>query len=757
MKIKLFALLFFIAASLVTANCQTVTVANIIGNNMVLQQNTKIPLWGWAAASTVVEIEASWGQSASTVADSDGKWKAEIQTPVAISGQAPQYTITFKGPANTITFTNILVGEVWFCTGQSNMWMPMSYYSSSMPGVVNYQAEVAAANYPNIRLFTVPLTTSSTVLSNTTGSWTSCNPTTVASFSAVAYYFGKELFNNPSVNVPIGLINDSYGGSSIQAWMKKEVLLSDPDFKTHYLDATYTSLPTTPSQLYNGMIAPVIPYAIKGMLWYQGESNMSNGSLYTKANIAMINDWRASWGYDFSFYAVQLTPRYYYTPELTDIGYVKAQFREAQSNIQTLPGTGIVVTSDLLVNSNELSSVHPRNKKDIGIRLSLWALANDYGQKKQYLGPLYKDYKLKGSSVLISFTKESLGGGLTSKDGKAISNFRMAGADKKFYPAIAEIKGDTIIVSSSYVNFPEAVRYAYTDGAMTNLQNREGIAAFPFRTDSWTTFSYFNLLDSTVVLQKSLINHDFEVWTKYVDGTPNGASATCPDGWLSVYASGSNAKALFKRSDDTPIGVGNSWQIKQGGTKGGFGAYQNIWAPNGTFFDNNKKYRLSISAKQISGDGSDAKVYCQWIANDGTTDITPAGDAGNKGGLQKYLTINSNSWTTYSFDCTPPIGAAKFIFKFFTMAGAEVIWDDASFDEIIKTGFNNVNDEIKIFVDNESLKFENVDFGTQMVIYSSIGKIVHKDIVSTTSYKLGSLNKGVYIVKLGKFITKIVL
>lgn len=487
-------ILFFIGSAFQAAIGQTVTMPNIIGSNMVLQQNTQVPLWGWATAGTSVVITASWGQTATVVTPSSGKWMTKIQTPVAVPGQAPIYTVTVAGPANTLSFTNILVGEVWLCSGQSNMYYPLGYFDAGSPGVVNYASEVAAANYPNIRFFQTTLATPNQLAAATTpqancgGSWTSCTPTTASAFSAVAYYFGRELYNNPAVNVPIGLLHDSYGGTTIQAWIKDSVLRADAALKTKYIDGGGAYEITKPSLVYNAMLAPIIPYAIKGAIWYQGESNVGNTAVYTKASIAMINDWRASWKRDFSFYGVLITPRIM-TANQIDITTDRGFFREFQSGITSIPKTGIVVTSDLMQSKEERLLSHPIGKKDIGIRLALQALAKDYAQPVQCYGPIYESFTIEGSKVRIKYKAESIGDGLMSRDGLPLQHFRIAGSQKGyFYPALAVIEGNTVVVSSPNVIIPIAVRYAFTDGAMTNFQNRNGLPAYQFRTDAFDQF-----------------------------------------------------------------------------------------------------------------------------------------------------------------------------------------------------------------------------------------------------------------------------
>lgn len=503
--LHLLLIIFFTQIS----NAQTITMPNIIGSNMVLQQNTQVPLWGWATAGTNVVVEASWGQSVTATTSTNGKWMTKIQTPVAVSGQAPTYTITITGPANTISFTNILVGEVWLCSGQSNMWFPMQSNGGDMKGVIDYVNEIAAANFPNIRLYTVPLASATSPADNCGGSWLSCSPTTVASFSAAAYYFGRELYNTSAVNVPIGLIHSSYYGSAIQTWIKDSVLRADASLKTKYIDgiAPTAAVTTQPSRMYNAMIAPLIPFAIKGAIWYQGEANGWDGANYGKANIALIKDWRASWGTELSFYATQLAPRLL-TATTKDIEPNHGFFSEHQSAILTLPKTGIIVTQDLLLDATERQTSHPRDKRSVGKRLAYWALAKDYGQPVQYLGPKFLSSTIVGDKVRISFTPESLGSGLKTKDGSSqVSCFIITGTDKAYYyRAIATIEGNTVVVSSPYVTNPLSVRYAFTDGAMTNLVNNEGIGAYPFRLDSWSQYPaipFFDMAEPTTGIENN--------------------------------------------------------------------------------------------------------------------------------------------------------------------------------------------------------------------------------------------------------------
>jgi sialate O-acetylesterase len=492
--------LLFLTFLVLGISAQTLSLPKFFGNNMVLQQNTQATVWGWAAAGKTITVTGSWGQNATTMVGASGKWATTLQTPVAVPGQAPAYTLTVTDGTTTKTFTNVMIGEVWLCSGQSNMMYRMD------PLWPDYAAEVAAANYPNIRFFLMPRTTSDTPLTDCVASWEACNTTNVKVFSPAAYFFGRELYNHAGVNVPIGLIQNASGQTSIQAWMKDSVIKADPAL-ARYAVAQPNSF-QTPSKIYNAMMAPVFPFSIKGCIWYQGEANcaIDGGApftTYAKGNAAMLADWRKDMKNDFSFYAAQIAP---YTGSTSMLSTRTAYFREAQNAITALPKTGVIVTTDILGTAAELSEIHPWNKRTVGKRFAYLALAKDYGQNVQFLGPQYVSHKIEGGKIRITFDPTSLGTGLTTKDGMSGKTFKIAGNDKKFYPALAVLEGNEVVVSSTSVTAPVAVRYAFFDGAMTNLQNNEGIAAFPFRTDTWTTEVYVNEAEPSIPNATSVDN-----------------------------------------------------------------------------------------------------------------------------------------------------------------------------------------------------------------------------------------------------------
>ncbi len=481
----------------------------VIGDNMVLQRRMEVPIWGWADPGEEVTVSIDpRSRKRRVAADKDGKWMVKIKPPAS----AGPHEITISGE-NTITISNVLVGEVWVCSGQSNMEMSVGRFRGFKTGVLNYKTEIAAANYPNIRLFTVAKTVANRPLTDCSGNWSACSPETAAPFSAVAYFFGRELHNR--LDVPVGLIFTSWGGTVAEAWTRHEVLAADEEFRpvierfdqawgeylkalkdynrklSDWLGAAETHAKkgqaldepvkpnsplgkNTPSRLYNGMIAPLIPYGIRGAIWYQGESNAKRAYQYRSLFPAMIKNWRDDWGQgDFPFYYVQLAPfRYGDEPRGVEL-------REAQLKALSVPNTGMAVTMDI----GNPTDIHPANKQDVGKRLALWALAKTYGVKDiVYSGPLYKSMRLEGDGIRIFF--DHVGGGLIAR-GPNLTDFVIAGKDRKFVDANAVIDGDTIVVSSDKVSEPVAVRYAWRNEAQGSLFNAESLPASSFRTDDW--------------------------------------------------------------------------------------------------------------------------------------------------------------------------------------------------------------------------------------------------------------------------------
>ena len=483
-----------------------VKLPSVISSNMVLQQKSKVAIWGWADPGEKVSISTSWKKTARATTGKDGKWLAKIQTPKA----GGPYTVAIKGN-NTITLENVLIGEVWVCSGQSNMQWSLNKTDDA-------EKYIAAANFPKMRLFYVTRTVAGEPQEDCEGNWAECSPETVARFSAVAYYFGRKLYEE--LDVPIGLIHSSWGGTPAEAWTRKEYLEKDavltPILERHKLKIE--NLPNAkkwfpkryekwqqqaeeakakgkrvprapekpternqrdPSSLYNGMIAPLIPYGIKGAIWYQGEANVIRSWQYRKLFPTMITNWRKDWKQgNFPFYYVQLAPFNYGEERPSE------ELREAQFMTLSLTNTGMAVTMDI----GDPKDIHPKNKLDVGKRLALWALAKDYGKKKLvYSGPLYKSKKIERDKIRLSFNH--VGSGLISTGGE-LTHFTIAGSDKEFVDAKAIIDGKTIVVSSDAVKKPVAARFGWSNAAEPNLFNKEGLPASSFRTDDWPGKTY---------------------------------------------------------------------------------------------------------------------------------------------------------------------------------------------------------------------------------------------------------------------------
>jgi sialate O-acetylesterase len=480
-------------ACLAAAARADVKLHGLFSDNMILQRATAAPVWGWADDGEKITVEFR-GQRVSTTAR-NGKWMVRLKKLKA--GGPDELRVAGK---NTIVLRNILVGEVWIASGQSNMEWPMrSSYEA--------ETEIAKTTNPLLRLYTVPKLKADEPRDNVSGSWVECNPSSTSNFSAVAYYFARDLAG--ALKVPVGVIHTSWGGSPAEAWMSQEALAGNPHYKSQILDAysgevakhnealanyekeaaaakaeekpfdkRRPSLPWKPAELYNGMIAPIIPFAIKGAIWYQGESNAGRAHQYRTLFADMIRNWRHDWkGDGFPFLLVQLAPFMAIKEQPAESNW--AELREAQAlATKVLPKVGMAVITDV----GEEKDIHPKKKEPVGARLALAARAIAYGEDIVYAGPTYKSMKVRDGKAVISFSH--VGGGLEVR-GDELKGFAIAGVDKKFVWAKAEVQGDKVIVSSPDVSEPVAVRYGWADYPVVNLWNKDGLPASPFRTDDF--------------------------------------------------------------------------------------------------------------------------------------------------------------------------------------------------------------------------------------------------------------------------------
>lgn len=477
----------------------------LFSDGMVLQQGMKVPVWGKADEGEKVTVRIQDQEATATA--KDGKWMVHLEH---LKAGGP-YEMTISGQ-NTLQFKNVLVGEVWICSGQSNMEWPARASADA-------EKTIAGSRNPLLRLFTVPRTASRVPLHDLRGAWQECGPQSVPGFSAVGYFFGRDL--QKALNVPVGLIHTSWGGTPAEAWTSRVALEAEPVLKylverqaraladypkaldryiaeiNKYKEVVLNAAaekrepplppapPTPPgrspggaSTLYNGMIAPLLPYAMRGAIWYQGESNAGRAYEYRTLLPAMITNWRKDWREgNFPFLIVQLAPFMKIEAEPKESQW--AELREAQllTTLQ-VPNTGMAVITDV----GDENDIHPRWKEPVGARLALAARALAYGEKVVYSGPVYQEMKVDGNQAILSF--KHVGGGLVAKGGPLVG-FTIAGPDHKFVKAQAEIREDKVVVSSPQVQQPVAVRFGWANYPVVNLWNREGLPASPFRTDDF--------------------------------------------------------------------------------------------------------------------------------------------------------------------------------------------------------------------------------------------------------------------------------
>lgn len=441
----------------------------IFSDNMVLQQKTEVAVWGTSAKNATVKVTTSWNsKSYSTRAGNEGKWKLKVSTPSA----GGPYEVTVSGDGKTLKFKNVMIGEVWVCSGQSNMEMPVKGYMSQ-PNLGSNE-DIATSSNPAIRLFTVKKASDLQPQDDFIGTWKNCEPENVSVFSATAYYFGLML--NRALNVPVGLINTSWGGTRIEPWMSEEGFKKFDFVKLPDKNQTGNLSPQTPTVLFNAMVNPMVGYGIKGAIWYQGESNRNEPDKYAQLLPGMVENWRSVWGVgEFPFYYVQIAPFDY-----GSTGLNSAYLREAQLKASTaIPNIGMATTMDI----GEKNCIHPADKKAGSYRLAYLALANTYGKTGfASAGPVLKEMKISGQLVKLTFNNAD--NGLTSY-GKELSCFEIAGANKRFYPAEASIISGGVTLFCPSVAEPVAVRYAFKDYIVGDLFNTEGIPASSFRTDDW--------------------------------------------------------------------------------------------------------------------------------------------------------------------------------------------------------------------------------------------------------------------------------
>jgi len=486
--IQLVAAAALVSAGLLSAEAQTRVAPAypllhpLFSDHAVLQRGLNVPVWGWAAPESEVTVEFA-GQAVKAKAANDGKWMAYL-SPMGYSAQPRNLKVTgiSNNLSQTVEAKDVLVGDVWFCSGQSNMEM----------GIKNCDAQedIDSANFPNIRLLVVPKSVQYEPQLTAQMSWDRCTPEVLSTkgvwggFSAAAFYFGREL--NTTLGVPIGLIHSSWGGTVAEAWTSPEALKPLNDFNDRLADAKNAIIanpgnPNICSALYNGMVSPVLPYGIMGAIWYQGCSNADRAYQYRALLSTMIQDWREKFQTgDFPFIIQQLAAFQPTHPTPRENNW--AEIRESQAYVaSTVPNTGLAVAIDI----GDANDIHPKNKRDVGKRLAYWALANTYGKREMpFSGPVYKSLSIVDGAIRLDFDHDCGGLNAKSVDG-VLSGFAIAGEDGKFVWAKAVIQDDTVLVYSPDVPNPVAVRYAWDINPVCNLFNGAGLPAVPFRTDDW--------------------------------------------------------------------------------------------------------------------------------------------------------------------------------------------------------------------------------------------------------------------------------
>lgn len=462
---KIGCVIFFVTFS-ITSVFAKVTLPSIFGDNMVLQQKSQVALWGKAKPNALVVITTSWDKKSHSIkANGDGKWKLNVTTPSA----GGPFEVSFND-GEKISLKNILIGEVWVCSGQSNMEMPLRGNSSP---ILNASEIIMNADNPSLRLFRVARATSASPMADLKGNWMLSNSENAREYSALAFQYGQIL--QKKLKIPIGIILSTVGGTTVEAWMSNPSLKDFPEVKILPTLDGVKDQHKFATTLFNGMIAPIVGYGIKGFLWFQGESNRHNPERYENYFPAMVADWRKQWGLgDVPFYYVQIAP--YDGKDKTRSG---PRLREAQlKDSKIIPNTGMIAALDVGMDND----IHFMDKTTLAQRASYWALGQTYGIKGiNYKSPELNNMKIDSGKAILTFDNAPY---LTSYR-KPLTLFEVAGEDRIFYPAKAEIKANVIIVQSDKVSNPVAVRYAYKEWVKAELYNNDGLPASSFRTDTW--------------------------------------------------------------------------------------------------------------------------------------------------------------------------------------------------------------------------------------------------------------------------------
>jgi sialate O-acetylesterase len=465
LKMKFKHILFFLFLS--QATFANIVLPEIFTSNMVLQQKSTVKIWGWAKSGETIRMSLGWSSETYVAkAEANGNFVFEVKTP----SYGGPYDIVLHG-YNKVVLSNVLIGEVWLVSGQSNMeW-------TAGAGIEGGEAEIAKANYPNIRLFTVANSSADYPQKDLNGQWQVCTPETMKQFSAVGYFFAQNI--NQNLQIPIGIINSSWGGTPAEAWTPAESIASNPILQKDA--AALQEVPWGPvktATLYNGMIHPIVSYKIKGALWYQGEANVVHASHYDLLLNNMITSWRGKWGYEFPFYLVQIAPYKYGQPEEGVI------LRNAQRMVEkNTPNTHMVVISDI----GNINDIHPRNKKDVGERLANAAMKNEYyGSVKPISGPKLLTYELKNGKIILYFDSPVLNCGRECEN-----QFEIADTSGEFKEAKVRVRSNTVTLSNSRINYPQFARFAWGNISESKLTDKDNLPASSFVTDNWWEFKGF--------------------------------------------------------------------------------------------------------------------------------------------------------------------------------------------------------------------------------------------------------------------------